>query len=124
VHLGLTAVVVSEYDLGISFFMDRLGFEVVENAPALRRASQAVGGSPVARAATGLLSAGAHGEDPAAIVGKQATVLGVLRSREGFDAAYAGLASAGVHFVTAPRTEPYGHVAVFLEIASKQMRPF
>ncbi len=34
-HLGLIAIVVSEYDPAISFFVDVLGFELVEDSPAL-----------------------------------------------------------------------------------------
>jgi hypothetical protein len=30
------------------------------------------------------------------------------------------MASAGVQFLTVPRTEPYGHVAVFLDIAGNK----
>ena len=37
-----------------------------------------------------------------------------------YDAAYARMAAAGVQFVTAPRTEPYGQVAVFLDIAGNK----
>ena len=39
---------------------------------------------------------------------------------EDFDAAYARMASAGVRFLTAPRTGPYGQVAVFLDIAGNK----
>jgi predicted enzyme related to lactoylglutathione lyase len=39
---------------------------------------------------------------------------------EDFDAAYARMTSAGVEFVSAPRTEPYGRVAVFLDIAGNR----
>jgi uncharacterized glyoxalase superfamily protein PhnB len=39
---------------------------------------------------------------------------------EDFDAAHARMASAGVEFLTAPRTEPYGQVAVFLDIAGNK----
>jgi hypothetical protein len=35
VHLGPIAIVVSEYDPAISFFVDALGFELVEDSPAL-----------------------------------------------------------------------------------------
>jgi catechol 2,3-dioxygenase-like lactoylglutathione lyase family enzyme len=35
VHLGLITVVVSEYDPAISFFVDGLGFELVEDSLAL-----------------------------------------------------------------------------------------
>ena len=34
-HLGLIAIVVSEYDPAISFFVAALGFELVEDSPAL-----------------------------------------------------------------------------------------
>ncbi|HEX5303594.1 MAG TPA: VOC family protein [Streptosporangiaceae bacterium] len=34
-HLGLVAIVVSEYDPAIEFFTDVLGFELVEDSPSL-----------------------------------------------------------------------------------------
>src|SRR5262249_60518682 len=39
---------------------------------------------------------------------------------EDFDAACARMTSAGVEFVSPPRTEPYGRVAVFLDIAGNR----
>jgi catechol 2,3-dioxygenase-like lactoylglutathione lyase family enzyme len=123
VHLGLVAVVVSEYDPAISFFVDALGFELVEDSPALThdgRPKRWVVVRP-AGAATGLLLARADGEDQAAIVGKQAADrVGFFLDVEDFDAAYARMAAAGVRFLTAPRTEPYGRVAVFLDIAGNK----
>jgi catechol 2,3-dioxygenase-like lactoylglutathione lyase family enzyme len=35
VYLGLVAVVVSEYDPAIRFFVDVMGFELVEDSPSL-----------------------------------------------------------------------------------------
>lgn len=35
VHLGLVAVVVSDYDPAIRFFVDALGFELAEDSPSL-----------------------------------------------------------------------------------------
>jgi catechol 2,3-dioxygenase-like lactoylglutathione lyase family enzyme len=35
VHLGLIAIVVSDYDPAISFFVDVLGFELAKDSPAL-----------------------------------------------------------------------------------------
>ena len=122
-HLGLITVVVSEYDPAISFFVDGLGFELVEDS-----AAQTNDGRPkrwvVVRppgAATGLLLARADGEEQAAIVGKQAAGrVGFFLQVEDFEAAYARMASAGVRFLTAPRTEPYGRVTVFLDIAGNK----
>jgi predicted enzyme related to lactoylglutathione lyase len=39
---------------------------------------------------------------------------------EDFDAAFECMTAVGVRFLTAPRTEPYGRVAVFLDIAGNR----
>jgi catechol 2,3-dioxygenase-like lactoylglutathione lyase family enzyme len=123
VHLGLIAIVVNDYDPAISFFVDALGFELAEDSPALTndgRAKRWVVVRPPG-AMTGLLLARADGEDQAATVGKQAGGrVGFFLRVDDFDAACARMASAGVQFVTAPRAEPYGRVAVFLDIAGNQ----
>jgi catechol 2,3-dioxygenase-like lactoylglutathione lyase family enzyme len=123
VHLGLVAIVVSEYDAAICFFVDGLGFELVEDSPALTtdgRPKRWVVVRPPG-AATGVLLARADGEDQAAIAGKQAADrVGFFLHVEDFDAAYARMASAGVQFLTAPRTEPYGRVAVFADIVGNK----
>jgi predicted enzyme related to lactoylglutathione lyase len=68
-----------------------------------------------------LLLARADGEDQAAVVGKEAAGrVGFFLHVEDFNAMYARMASAGVHFVGAPRVEPYGRVAVFLDIAGNK----
>src|SRR6266699_978903 len=123
VHLGLVAIVVSEYDPAIKFFVDALGFELAEDSPALTtdgRPKRWVVVRPPG-AATGLLLARADGEDQAAVVGRQvAGRVGFFLHVEDFDASYAQMASAGVQFLTAPRTEPYGRVAVFADIAGNK----
>ena len=103
--------------------MDVLGFELVEDSSALtndgRPKRWVVVRPPGAEA--GLLLARADGEDQAAAVGKQAAGrVGFFLHVEDFDAAFARMSSAGVQFLTAPRTEPYGLVAVFLDIAGNK----
>jgi catechol 2,3-dioxygenase-like lactoylglutathione lyase family enzyme len=123
VHLSLITVVVSEYDTAISFFVDGLGFELVEDSPALTndgRPKRWVVVRPPG-GATGLLLARADGEDQAAAVGKQAAGrVGFFLQVEDFRAAYTRMASAGVQFLTEPRTEPYGQVAVFADVANNK----
>jgi catechol 2,3-dioxygenase-like lactoylglutathione lyase family enzyme len=123
VHLGLIAIVVSEYDPAIRFFVDGLGFELVEDSPALTndgRPKRWVVVRPPG-AATGVLLARADGDAQAAIAGKQAAGrVGFFLHVEDFGTAYARMASAGVQFLTAPRTEPYGRVAVFADIAGNK----
>jgi len=124
VHLDLIAVVVREYDPAIGFFTGALGFELVEDSPALTSGEGRPKRWVVVRppgAATGLLLARADGERQAAAVGNQAGGrVGFFLRVEDFDAAYARLTSAGVEFVEPPRTEPYGRVAVFLDIAGNR----
>ena len=122
-HLGLVAIVVSDYDPAISFFVDALGFELVEDSPARTddgRPKRWVVVRPPG-AVTGLLLARADGEDQAGVVGKQAGGrVGFFLRVEDFDATYARMVAAGVQFVRAPRAEPYGRVAVFLDIAGNK----
>jgi catechol 2,3-dioxygenase-like lactoylglutathione lyase family enzyme len=124
VHLDLIAVVVTEYDPAIDFFTGALGFELVEDSPALTSGDGRPKRWVVVRppgAATGLLLARADGERQAAAAGNQAGGrVGFFLRVEDFDAAYARMTSAGVEFVAPPRTEPYGRVAVFLDIAGNR----
>jgi catechol 2,3-dioxygenase-like lactoylglutathione lyase family enzyme len=123
VHIGLVAVVVQDYDPAISFFVGALGFELAEDSPAVTndgRTKRWVVVRPPG-AATGLLLAKADGADQAAAVGNQAAGrVGFFLQVEDFDAAYARMTSAGVQFVTPPRPEPYGRVAIFLDIAGNK----
>jgi catechol 2,3-dioxygenase-like lactoylglutathione lyase family enzyme len=123
VHLGLVALVVPDYDPAISFFVGSLGFELVEDSPSLTsdaRPKRWVVVRPPG-AATGLLLARADGDDQAAVAGKQvAGRVGFFLQVEDFDAAYRRMTAAGVVFVTPPRLEPYGRVAVFLDVAGNR----
>jgi catechol 2,3-dioxygenase-like lactoylglutathione lyase family enzyme len=122
-HLGLVTIVVREYDPAIEFFVGALGFELVEDSP-----SETNDGRPkrwvVVRppsAVTGLLLAQADGDEQRAVVGWQAGGrVGFFLQVEDFEAAYARMTSAGVQFVRAPRSEPFGQVAVFLDIAGNK----
>ena len=122
-HIGLVAIVVKDYDPAISFFVGTLGFELVEDSPAVTndgRPKRWVVVRPPG-AATGVLLARADGEDQSAVIGKQAAGrVGFFLHVEDFDAAYTRMKTAGVQFVTPPRTEPYGRVAVFLDIAGNK----
>jgi catechol 2,3-dioxygenase-like lactoylglutathione lyase family enzyme len=123
VHLGLVTIVVDDYDSAIGFFTGALGFELAEDSPALTndgRPKRWVVVRPRG-AVTGLLLARADGDDQAAAVGSQtAGRVGFFLHVEDFGAAYARMAAADVQFLTEPRTEPYGQVAVFRDIAGNK----
>jgi predicted enzyme related to lactoylglutathione lyase len=117
-------IVVEDYDRAIEFFTGALGFELAEDSPALTTH----GGQPkrwvVVRPPgerTGILLARADGPDQAAVIGRQvAGRVGFFLRVADFTAAYDRMTAAGVEFVTAPRAEPYGRVAVFLDIAGNR----
>ena len=124
VRLDKITIVVEDYDEAIEFFTGALGFDLVEDSPALTT----VGGRPkrwvVVRppgAETGILLARADGQDQSAVVGNQvAGRVGFFLQVDDFDAACERMTAAGVEFVGPPRTEPYGRVAVFLDIAGNR----
>ena len=122
-HLGLVALVVKEYDPAIDFFVRILGFELVEDVPARTndgRPKRWVVVRPPG-AAGGILLARADGEEQERIVGNQfAGRVGFFLQVDDFDAAYQRMVAAGVTFTKPPRTEPYGRVAVFLDIAGNK----
>ncbi|MFN8061112.1 MAG: VOC family protein [Vicinamibacterales bacterium] len=118
-HLELVALVVRDYDAAIRFFVDVLRFQLVEDTP-----SSTNDGRPkrwvVVRpegGQTGILLARADGEVQARVVGEQfAGRVGLFLRVDDFDASFRRMTAAGVRFVSTPRDEPYGRVAVFLDI--------
>jgi catechol 2,3-dioxygenase-like lactoylglutathione lyase family enzyme len=122
-HLQLVAIVVEEYDPAIGFFVETLGFELVEDSPSLTndgRPKRWVVVRPPG-AETGLLLARADGAVQAAAVGNQfAGRVGFFLRVDDFDAAIARMGAAGVEFVNEPRTEDYGRVVVFVDIAGNR----
>ena len=118
-HLELVSLLVRDYDPAIRFFVDVLGFVLVEDSPSLTndgRAKRWVVVRPPG-AATGILLARADGDAQAKGVGQQfGGRVGMFLRVADFGAAHARMTAAGVRFTTAPRTEAYGRVAVFLDL--------
>jgi catechol 2,3-dioxygenase-like lactoylglutathione lyase family enzyme len=123
VNIDLVTMVVADYDEAIRFFVETLGFDLVEDSPSLSNA-----GMPkrwvVVRppgAATGILLARADGPSQAAAVGNQvAGRVGFFLRVADFDASVARMRADGVEFVSEPRTEAYGQVVVFVDVAGNR----
>ncbi len=118
-HLALVALVVRDYDTAIRFFVDVLQFELVEDTSSLTndgRPKRWVVVRPDG-GQTGILLAQADGEHQQAVVGQQfAGRVGLFLRVDDFDASYRRMLDAGVRFVSSPRDEPYGRVAVFMDL--------
>ena len=118
-HLELVALIVREYEPAIDFFVNVLQFELVEDVPSLTndgRPKRWVVVRPEG-GGTGILLARADGKDQSAVVGNQlAGRVGFFLRVDDFEIMHTRMVAAGVRFVTAPRVEQYGQVAVFLDI--------
>ena len=121
--LPLVTIVVDEYDPAIEFFVDVLGFELAEDSPSLTndgRPKRWVVVRPPG-AETGVLLAQADGDEQAAVVGRQvAGRVGFFLRVDDFETTLERMTAAGVELVSPPRTEPYGQVAVFVDIAGNR----
>jgi catechol 2,3-dioxygenase-like lactoylglutathione lyase family enzyme len=122
-HLEQIAVIVDEYDAAIRFYVDVLGFELVEDSPSLTddgRPKRWVVVRPRG-AQTALLLAQADGERQASTVGDQfAGRVGLFLRVDDFDATYERMRAAGVELLGEPRDEPYGRVVVFVDVAGNR----
>lgn len=122
-HLQLTTLIVEQYDPAIRFFVDVLGFELVEDQPSLTndgRTKRWVVVRP-SGSETGILLAQADGEAQLGVVGNQfAGRVGFFLRVDDFAKAHEQMTASGVNFVTQPRTEEYGDVAVFEDIAGNK----
>lgn len=124
-HVELVTVIVDDYDEAIRFFVDVLGFELVEDTPASTndgRPKRWVVVRPVGTGTgTGLLLARADGPIQQSAVGAQtAGRVGFFLRVDDFADAYERLRAAGVAFTSPPRDESYGRVAVFVDIAGNK----
>jgi catechol 2,3-dioxygenase-like lactoylglutathione lyase family enzyme len=123
-HLELVSLIVQDYDDAIDFFVRRLGFELVEDSPATTTHEGRPKRWVVVRppgAATGVLLARADGDEQRAAAGAQfAGRVGLFLRVDDCDAAYERMTSAGVEFLSPPRVEPYGRVAVFADVAGNR----
>jgi catechol 2,3-dioxygenase-like lactoylglutathione lyase family enzyme len=123
-YLERVSLIVEDYDEAIRFFVDALGFELVEDEPAVTskegRPKRWVMVRPPG-GQTGVLLAQADGDQQRAAVGEQfAGRVGLFLRVEDFDAQYERMVRAGVEFVEPPRDEPYGRVAIFRDVAGNR----
>ena len=121
--LDLVTLIVSDYDEAIRFFVDALGFDLVEDSEAKTndgRPKRWVVVRPPG-AETGVLLAQADGAVQRACIGDQfAGRVGLFLRVEDFEVAFQRLVDHSVKFVTEPRDEPYGRVAVFVDVAGNR----
>jgi catechol 2,3-dioxygenase-like lactoylglutathione lyase family enzyme len=122
-RLERVSILVDDYDEAIEFFVDVLGFELVDDVPATTRAGQpkrwVVVRPPGAE--TGIVLARADGTAEVAAVGNQlAGRVGFFLHVDDFEATLDRLVAHDVELVSEPRDEAYGRVVVFVDVAGNR----
>jgi catechol 2,3-dioxygenase-like lactoylglutathione lyase family enzyme len=117
--VATVALVVTDYDEAIAFFTQRLGFALVADAPVSPGKRWVVVRPP--GSGTALLLARAATPEQVARVGDQTggRVFLFLQTDD-FWRDYAAFRERGVRFAEEPREEPYGTVAVFLDLCGNR----
>lgn len=115
--LGLVSVVVGDYDEAIRFYVDKLGFELIEDEYQPAQDKRWVVVSPKGGDGARILLARAANEEQASRVGNQTggRVFLFLYTSD-FWSDYKSYRDNGVEFVRDPKEEPYGTVAVFKDL--------
>lgn len=112
-HLHAVTLVVPDYAEGLAFYVDVMGFDLIEDTD-LGGGKRWVMVAPPGARETRLLLARAVTEEQRAAIGNQTGGrVGFFLHTDDFGAAHGRLLAAGVAFEEAPRHEPYGTVAVF-----------
>jgi lactoylglutathione lyase len=119
-RIGCVALVVRDYDEAIAFYTQALGFELVEDTD-FGGAKRWVRVRPPGADGTDLLLARATTPEQALCVGNQTggRVFLFLHTDD-FWRDYHAFLARGVQFVRPPTDEPYGTVAVFVDLYGNQ----
>lgn len=115
-YLGNISLLVDDYDRAIRFFVDKMDFLLVEDSP-LEADKRWVVVSPKGKGNCSLLLARAIGNEQRKFVGNQGGGrVFLFLYTENFSGDYSRMKENGIVFMEEPRQEPYGTVAVFLDL--------
>lgn len=110
--LGMIAIVVDDYDVAISHYVNDLGFTLIEDKK-MTAEKRWVVVAPSNEGAKILLAKAATDQQRAAIGNSTGGRVGFFMYTTNFDETYQNYKARGIEFVEQPRQETYGHVVVF-----------
>jgi catechol 2,3-dioxygenase-like lactoylglutathione lyase family enzyme len=113
--IGAVTLLVADYDAAIAFFVNALGFALIEDT-ALSEDKRWVRVAPKGAGVCLLLAKASTPEQVARIGDQTGGRVGFFLHTENFDADFAAMSAKGVRFREAPRTESYGKVVVFEDL--------
>lgn len=116
-QLGLVALVVRDYDEALNYFVGTLGFNLVEDSPVPAQAKRWVVIAPPGSGGARLLLARAASPEQESRIGNQTGGrVFLFLDTDDFWRDYNAYTARGVTFVRPPAEEPYGTVAVFVDL--------
>jgi catechol 2,3-dioxygenase-like lactoylglutathione lyase family enzyme len=116
-RLGLISLVVRDYDEAIGFYVDKLGFELVEDREVPGEGKRWVVIAPPGDEGACLVLARAANERQRARIGDQTGGrVFLFLYTEDFQRDYGAFRASGVEFVRDPEEHGYGTVAVFRDL--------
>jgi uncharacterized glyoxalase superfamily protein PhnB len=110
--LGMIAIVIDDYDLAISHYVNDLGFTLIEDKE-MTPEKRWVVVAPGKDGARILLAKAANDQQRAAIGNSTGGRVGFFMYTTNFAETYEGYKSQGIEFIETPRQEAYGQVVVF-----------
>ena len=114
-RIGLTTLVVRDYDEAIRFYVDAVGFDLISDDD-MGGGKRWVVVAPHGQDG-GLLLARADGPEQATAIGNQTGGrVGFFLFTPDFHAQYERMVASGVEFLESPRAEPYGMVCVWRDL--------
>lgn len=115
--LGLVSLVVRDYDEAIDFFVDTLGFALIEDSYIPEQDKRWVVVAPPGSMGARLLLARAVGDEQSSRIGNQTGGrVFLFLYTDDFWRDYHAYQAKGVVFVREPKREAYGTVAVFKDL--------
>jgi catechol 2,3-dioxygenase-like lactoylglutathione lyase family enzyme len=119
--IGLTALVVRDYDEALAFFVGKLGFNLIEDTYIAEQDKRWVVVAPPGSCENSLLLARATNSEQASRIGNQTGGrVFLFLYTDDFWRDYHTYKSQGVVFVRDPKEESYGMVAVFKDLYGNQ----
>lgn len=116
-HIGLTALVVEDYDEAIEFYTNKLDFILIEDLPQPEQNKRWVVIAPPGGTESQLLLARANCEEQSSRIGNQTGGrVFLFLYTDDFWRDYRTYVDRGIEFVREPKTEDYGTVAVFRDL--------
>ncbi len=117
-RIGLSTLVVHDYDTAIEFFVSRLGFDLLEDTPLEPINKRWVVVAPKGSGQAGILLAKAASKEQISATGNQTGGrVAFFLYTDDFSRDYNHYQSKGITFVREPINQPYGTVAVFEDIS-------